>query len=267
MRPVARRTYKQASLCTPANSRRARFGVFLCCQGSTGTADRSSTVQRNSANRFTSRILLSVASVAANTAAYAGNIVGMAPTSRSPQIMLYVSQTLWSPGSSFRVYGLRIEEVRAQPTSRQSGAAGSFRRSELFDLQIVPHSDIRMEFGRRLIWDFTHAAFGPQSSSSSLAIRLTIHSIRSPDPARLQFWDLRTPGHSLMAGGLVPDPQASGVSVTVATAVVTLQLKPSVGSSGTTVNGLASFLPLSGVCGLWTCPASLDSFHSAPFVH
>ncbi|MDB6101648.1 MAG: hypothetical protein JWO52_1647 [Gammaproteobacteria bacterium] len=53
-------------------------------RGSTGLADRSSTVQRNSANRFTSRILLSVASVAASAAACAGNIVGMAPTSRSP---------------------------------------------------------------------------------------------------------------------------------------------------------------------------------------
>jgi hypothetical protein len=53
-------------------------------------------VQRHAANRFTSGILLSATSVAASAAACAGDLVGMAPTSRSPQIMLYVSQTLWS---------------------------------------------------------------------------------------------------------------------------------------------------------------------------
>jgi hypothetical protein len=208
---------------------------------------------------------LSVASVVASATACAGNIVGMAPTSRSPQIMLYVSQTLWSPGTSFRVYGLRIEEVRALPTSSQSGVAGSFRHSELFDLQLVPHSDIRIEFGRRLIWDFTRAAFGPQSSPPSLAIGLTIHSIRLPDPARLQPWGLRAPGLSLMAGRLVPDPQASGVSVTVAAAILTLRWTPI--TSGTAASGLTTLLPLSRVCGLWTCPASVDGFHSSSFDH
>lgn len=225
-------------------------------------------MQRNAANRLTSRILLSVASVVASAAVCAGNMVGMAPTSRSPQIMLYVSQTLWSPGTSFRVYGLRIEEVRALPMSPQPGVAGSLRRSELFDLQIVPHSDIRIEFGRRLIWDFTREAFGPQSSPSSLAIGLTIHSIRSPDPARLLPWGLRAPGLSLMVGRPVPDPQASsGVSVTVAAAILTLRWTPSVGSSGTAVSGLTTLLPLSRVCGLWTCPASVDGFQSSSFDH
>jgi hypothetical protein len=222
-------------------------------------------VQRNAANRFTSSILLlSTASVAAS-AARAGTIVGMdAPTSRSPQITLYFSQTLWSPGTSFRVYGLRIEEVRALPNGpgRTPAAAGSMRRSELFDLQIVPHSDIRMEFARRLVWDSTHGAFGPRSSPSGLAIGLSIHSIRFPDPARLQPWDLRTPGLSLMAGRPVPEPQARGLSVMVAAAVVTLRGAPSVGSPRTTGSGLATLMPLSRVCGLWTCPGSVDGFHS-----
>ena len=199
--------------------------------------------------------------------ACAGNIVGMTPTSSSPQIMLYVSQSLWSPGTSFRVYGLRIEEVRALPISSQSGVAGSLRHSELFDLLIVPHSDIRIEFGKRLIWDFTREALGPQSSSSSLAIGLTIHSIRFPDPARLQPWGFRAPDLSLMAGRLVPDPQASGVSVTVAAAIVTLRWTPSASSSGPAVSGLTNLLPLSRVCGLWTCPASVAGFHSSSFDH
>jgi hypothetical protein len=224
-------------------------------------------VQRNTANRFTSRILLSAASVAASAAACAGNFVGMAPTSRAPQIMLYVSQPLWSPGKSSRVYGLRIEEVRGLPSSLQPAAAGSLRRSVLVDLQMVPHSDIRIEFGRRFIWDFTQAAFGPQSSSSSLAIGLTIHRTRFPDPARLQPWDLRAPGLSLMAGRPVPDPQPSGVSVTAAAAGVTLRWTPSVGSPGTTVSGFATLFSLSRVCGFWTCPASVDGFHSASFDH
>jgi hypothetical protein len=236
-------------------------------QGNTGLADRSSTVQRNTANRFTSRILLSAASVAACAAACAGNFVGMAPTSRAPQIMLYVSQPLWSNGKSFRAYGLRIEEVRGLPTSLQPAAAGSLRRSVLVDLQMVPHSDIRIEFGRRLIWDFTHAAFGPQSSSSSLEIGLTIHSTRFPDPARLRPWDLRAPGLSLMTERLVPDLQAGGVSVRVAAALVTPRWTPSVGSPGTTVSGFATLLPLSRACGLWACPPSVDGFHSSSFDH
>jgi hypothetical protein len=222
-------------------------------------------VQRNAANRITSSILLSAASVAASAVASA-DIVGMAPTSRSPQIGLYVSQTLWSPGRSLRVYGLRIEEVRSRPTSSQSGVAGSFRRSELFDLQIVPHSDIRIEFGRRLVWNFTHERFGSQSSPSSMAIGLTIHSIRFPDPARPQPWDLRIPTQSLMAGRLVPGIQASGVGVTVAAAVVTLLWTPSFGSPGTAGSSLATLLPLSR-CGLWTCPGSVDGFLTPSFDH
>jgi len=217
-------------------------------------------VQRHAANRFTSSILLGAASVAASAVASADNIVGMAPTSRSPQIMLYVSQTLWSPGRSLRVYGLRIEEVRAQPTSRQSGLAGSFRRSELLDLQIVPRSDIRIEFGRRLVWNFTHERFGSQSSPSSFAIGLTIHSTRFPDPARLQHWDLRTPGESLMAGRLVPDTQVGVVSVTVAAAAVSLRWTPSDGGPDTAGSDLATLLPLSRVCGLWTCPGAVNGW-------
>jgi hypothetical protein len=223
-------------------------------------------VQRNAANRLTSKILLSAASVAASAAACAGDIVGMAPTSRSPQIMLYFSQMLWSPGTSFRVYGLRIDEVRAQKTSPQSGAAGSFRRSELFDLQMAPHSDIRMEFGGRLIWDFTHEAFGPQSRSASVAVGLTIHSIRFADP-RVQPWDIGAPGLSLMAGRLVPDPQAGRVSISAATAVVTLRWTPSAGIPVTAPSGIATSLSLSRLCGPWTCSSSVDGFHTSSFDH
>ena len=82
-------------------------------------------MQRNAAIRFTSSLLLGGASVVAGAAVYSGNIVGMAPTSRGPQILLYVSQPLWWRGTSLRVYGLRLEEVRALPTSPQAAAAGS----------------------------------------------------------------------------------------------------------------------------------------------
>lgn len=224
-------------------------------------------MQRIAANRFTSRMLLSAASVAASTAVCAGDVAGMAPTSRSPQITFYVNQTLWSAGKSFRVYGLRIEEVRAQPTSSQSGMAGRFRRSELLDLQVTPHSDIRLEFGRRLVWNFTHERFGSQSSSPSMSIGLTIHGIRSPDPAGLQPWDLQAPGLSLMAGYLVPDSQARGLSVTIAAAAVTLREAPSFGSPGTAASSLAALSRLSRVCGLWTCPGPVDGFHASSFNH
>jgi hypothetical protein len=164
-----------------------------------------------------------------------------------------VSQPLWSPGKSFRVYGLRIEELRAQPTSRQSGVAGSMRRSELLDLQIGPHSDLRVEFGRRVIWDFTRGAFGAQSS---LSIVLPIKSIGFPDPLGLQPWEVRASGQSLMAGRLVPDSQPGGVGVTVAAAVLTLRWTPSGDRPVTAVSGLATLAPLGRICGLWTCPGS-----------
>ena len=224
----------------------------------------SPAVQRNAAIRFASRILLSGVAMAAGAAACAGNMVGMAPTSSGRQIMLYVSQPLWSRGAaSSRVYGLRIEEVRALPASPQSSVVGSLRRSVLVDLQIVPHSDIRVEFGRRVSWNFTHEAFGPQSS---LSIGLPIMSVSVPDTPLLHPWDLQVSALSLMAGRLVPDPHADGASVTVAAAVITLQWTPSAGRPVTAVSGLAT-LPLNRVCGLWTCPISAGGFHSSPFDH
>ena len=226
---------------------------------------RSPTVQRNAANRFASRLLLSGVAMAAGAAACAGNMVGMAPTSSGRQIMFYVSQPLWSRGaSSSRVYGLRIEEVRALPATPQSTVVGSLRRSVLVDLQIVPHSDIRIEFGKRVMWNFTHESFGQQSS---LSIGLPIMSASVPDTPRLHPWDFQASGQSLMAGRLVPDPHADGVGVTVTAAVITLQWTPSAGRPVTAVSGLATLLPLSRACGLWTCPVSAAGFHSSSFDH
>ena len=221
-------------------------------------------MQRKSANRFTSRILLSGVALAAGAAACAGNIVGMAPTSSSRQITFYVSQPLWSPGaSSSRVYGLRIEQVRALPASPQSSVVSSLRRSVLVDLRIVPHSDIRIEFGKRVIWNFTHQAFGPQSS---LSIGLPIMSVNVPDTPRLHPWDLQVSGLSLMAGRLVPNAPDGG-GITVAAAVITLQWTPSAGRPVTAVSGLATLLPLGRACGLWTCPVSAAGIRSSSFDH
>jgi hypothetical protein len=221
-------------------------------------------VQRKSANRFTSRILLSGVALAAGAAACAGDIVGMAPTSSGRQITFYVSQPLWSAGaSSSRVYGLRIEQVRALPASPQSSVVGSLRRSVLVDLRIVPHSDIRIEFGKRVTWNFTHEAFGPQSS---LSIGLPIMSVNVPDTPRLHPWDLRVSGLSLMAGRLVPNAPGGG-GFTVAAAVITLQWTPSAGRPVTAVSGLTTLLPLGRGCGLWTCPVSAAGIRSSSFDH
>ena len=221
-------------------------------------------MQRSAANRFASRLVLSGAAMASGAPAYAGNVVGMAPTSSGRQIMLYASQPLWSRGaSSSRVYGLRIEEVRATPATPQSSVVGSLRRSVLVDLQIVPHSDIRIEFGKRVIWNFTHEAFGPQSS---LSIGLPIMSVNVPDTPRLHPWDLQVSGLGLMAGRLVPNAPDGG-GITVAAAVITLQWTPSARRPVTAVSGLATLLPLSRVCGLWTCPVSAAGFHSSSFDH
>jgi hypothetical protein len=138
-----------------------------------------------------SLILLGGASMLSIRSACAGNGVSVAPASHSPQIMLYVSQPLWSRGdSSLRLYGLSIGKPQTPPTTPQQAAIAPFQRSALIDLQISAHSDARLEFGRRLIWNITRGTFGPQ-----------IKGIRLSDTVRQQPWN---PGTSRMSALIRP---------------------------------------------------------------
>ena len=197
-------------------------------------------MQPNAASWLVSLMLLGGASMVSIRPACAGNVVGAAPTSRSPQVMLYVSLPLGSRGSSSQpLYGLRIGELRTPRTTPQLTAIAPIQR-ELIDLQILAHSDVRIEFGKRLIWNITRGAFGPQSSEAVLAIGMPIKGIGLSELANQQPWDPGTSGTSAWAGNPVPRRQVDGETLAVVNLIISshrtptdgralyLQLKPTV---------------------------------------
>jgi hypothetical protein len=128
------------------------------------------------------------ASMVFMSAAWAGNVVSTTPVSCGSQFMLYLTVPLWSRGSSsLPRYGLRIGEFHKRPTTPQLVAIAPVQR-ELIDLHIVADSDVRVVFGRRLVWDIPRGAFGPQSSVTTFAIEVPIKNIRLSDAANQQPW-------------------------------------------------------------------------------
>jgi hypothetical protein len=95
-------------------------------------------------------MLLVAASLAAERAC-AADIAGSAPVVHGAQVMLYVSQPLWSRGLALRVYGLRMVRQRTFDSNA---------RSALIDFQLRSQSDFRIEFGRRLTWSISRREFG-----------------------------------------------------------------------------------------------------------
>ncbi len=164
--------------------------------------------------------LLGGASMVSISAACAGDVVSAAPSSRSPQIMLYVSQPLWSGGgSSALLYGLRIGQLRMPPTSPQLTARPPIQR-ELIDLQFVAHSEVRIEFASRFTWNITRGAFGQQSNRAVLAIGVLLKGIRRSDAANQQVWDPGSPGMSALTGNPVPRRQADSESLAIVHLVI-----------------------------------------------
>jgi hypothetical protein len=186
-------------------------------------------VLRKTASLLVSLMLLGGASMLSSRAACAGDVVSMAPASRGPQIMLYVSQPLWSRGSSApRLYGLRIGQLRMPSTTSQLTAIAPVQR-ELIDLQIVPHSEMRIDFGRRLIWNITRGAFDPHSNQSVLAVAVPIKGIRRSDAANQQPWDPASPGVSTLTGNAIPRRQVDGESLAIINMVIPSHWTPNDG--------------------------------------
>jgi hypothetical protein len=165
-------------------------------------------------------MLLGGVSMVSIRAACAGNVVSAAPVSCGPQFMLYVSLPLSPGGSSSRpVYGLRIGEFRKRPTTTQLVAVAPVQR-ELIDLQIVGHSDVRIEFGRRLVWSVTRGAVGRQSTV--FAIGVPIKGIRLSDGVNQQPWDPGTAGMSALAGNPNRTWQVDGERLAIVNVVIPL---------------------------------------------
>ena len=136
--------------------------------------------------------------------------------------MLYVTLPLSSRGSSpLPLYGLRIGEFRKRPTTPQLVAVAPVQR-ELIDLQIVGHSDVRIEFGRRLVWSVTRGAVGRQSSSAVFALGVPIKGIRLSDAVNQEPWEPGTPGLSALAGNPNRTRQVDGARLPIVSVVIPL---------------------------------------------
>jgi hypothetical protein len=183
------------------------------------------SVPRNTASWVVGLVLLGGASMVSISGTGAGNAVSAAPVSCGPQLMLYVTVPLSSHGSSsLPRYGLRIGEFRKRPTTPQLLAVAPVQR-ELVDLQIVPHSDVRVEFGRRLVWDIQRGAFGRQSNLATLAIGVPIKGTRLSDsvnePTR-QPWDGAPAGMSAWSADATRTRQLDGERLAIVAAVIPL---------------------------------------------
>jgi hypothetical protein len=157
-------------------------------------------VLRKTASWLVALTLLGGASWVLIRAFCTDSVVTAAPVSCGPQFMLYVTLPLSSGGSSsLPRYGLRIGEFRKRPITTQLVAVAPVQR-ELIDLTIVAHSDVRVEFGRRLVWDIPRGAFGPQSSLATFAIGVPIKVSDAVNQQLRQPWDPAPSAMSASAG-------------------------------------------------------------------
>jgi len=143
------------------------------------------------------------------------------PVSGGPQVVLYFTQSLWSSGKPERRYGVRIDEIRPLPNSPLITVAGLVQRRELLNLQIVPGSDIRLQLGRRVTWDFSRKEFGSASGLSRITIGFPISGLKGSETDSLQPWDPRTAPTSIPRN-TAGDSDGGGMSVSLLTTVVRL---------------------------------------------
>ena len=208
-------------------------------------------MQRMTAKRVSSQVVLSGTLLAASLVTLAGNVDGLTPVSGGPQIVLYLTQSLGSGGKSVRLYGLRIDEIHPIPNSPLVTAVGLVQRRELLNLQIVPHSDIRIQLGKRVSWDFTNEAFGPQSSFSRIAIGLPITGIERSPADNLPPWDPRA-SPSSMPRNSAGDSGAGGMSVALLMTVATFPGRSNAAEI-MPPNWRLSLDPVNRVCTLASC--------------
>jgi hypothetical protein len=162
-------------------------------------------VQWNATNAVAMRMLVG----ATLMAPIAVTGAGITETSGSFR-MLYVGVTLWSPGTSSHLYDFRLGQLRSPPRSPPLDAVSSSQIKELLSLQIAPYSDTRMVLAKRLTWNFTRGAFGPQSSRLGLMVVPSIAEISITDTTHLHPSGPRASGVRSTAGfGRVTQPAAS----------------------------------------------------------
>jgi hypothetical protein len=136
---------------------------------------------RSAVNGLVSLMALAAALLPVITAAGPGNGVEAVPAAHGPQIMLYVNAPLGTNGGgSLHWFGLKIEQLRTPPASPQLSEI-PIQRSPLVDLQLPAHSDLRVEFGRRLVWDIKRGTLASRSSPAGPTIGVPIRGQKLPD--------------------------------------------------------------------------------------
>ena len=123
--------------------------------------------------------------------AYAGDPVGNAPVLRGPQAMLYFHLPLGHSSQPLALYGLRLEQSRLQSAVAPTTLVQTPYHQQLLDLQLRPHMDMQLEFGRRVTWDMGRESFSAPSKPSTYVIRWPIEGRRLAEvlpQARISAW-------------------------------------------------------------------------------
>lgn len=166
-------------------------------------------MQGSATNRVVMRMLVSGALMAPIAVVCAVEPAGIAYTSGSSR-MLYLSVTLWSPGTSSRLYDLRLGQLQSRPASPQLGEVSSSQIKELLSLQIAPYSDSHMVLAKHLTWNFARGAFGSQSGELGLMVAPAIAGISIADIAHLHPSGPRVSSvRSIAEFGRGPQPAAN----------------------------------------------------------
>ena len=85
---------------------------------------------------------------------------GPAPNISGREIMFYFSQPI-GPGAAPRSFGLRIDQ-HSNPGALPGGTSSAAElsgRHELVNLRLSAHENLRIDFGRRVSWDFGRHLF------------------------------------------------------------------------------------------------------------
>jgi hypothetical protein len=108
----------------------------------------------------------------------AGEPVGNAPLLRGPQLMMYFQLPVGHSSQPLALYGLRIEQSRLQSALSTTTPAQTPYHQQLLDLQLRPHADMQLEFGRRLSWDVGRESFSAPANPPTFLLRWPIESRR-----------------------------------------------------------------------------------------
>jgi hypothetical protein len=91
---------------------------------------------------------------------------------RAPQLMLYISRPIGggvAAGMQPKI-GLRLSQVRQAPNLGDPEAGAAFQHRELLDWAIQGRSDMQLQLGHRVTWDFTRQAFGRRGAEPAFAM-------------------------------------------------------------------------------------------------